>query len=104
MTVAVSATSVTVTAASGGRGNPGSDRHIRQTGRDVLKLIAVNGLTAAGAWPECLTNTFRTNGKFDQERNGYQSRDYSDSNRPDTIEMNTRVDRLFYDTGKAVPY
>ena len=50
-----------------------------------------------------LTTTFRTNGKFDLELNGYQSRNYSDSNRPDTIGMNTRGDRLFYDTGKTDP-
>jgi hypothetical protein len=84
--------------------NPGSGRHIRYTGRDVLKLMAVNGLTAAGAWPECLKNTFRINGPFDLALNGYQFRDYSDSNRPDTIEMNTRAERLFYDTGKTDPY
>jgi hypothetical protein len=84
--------------------NPGSGRHIRYTGRDVLELMAVNGLTAAGAWPECLKNTFRINGPFDLALNGYRFRDYSDSNRPDTIEMNTRAQRLFYDTGKTDPY
>ncbi len=84
--------------------NPGSGRHIRYTGRDILKLMAVNGLTAAGAWPECLSNTFRMNGSFDLTLNAYQCGDYSDKNQPDTIEMNTRVDRLFYDTGKTHPY
>jgi hypothetical protein len=44
------------------------------------------------------------NGQFDSVLNACQCRDYSQTKRPDTIEMNTRVDRLFHDIGRTNPY
>ncbi|WP_321470118.1 hypothetical protein [uncultured Paludibaculum sp.] len=74
------------------------------SGREILKIWAVDGLVTAGAWTECLIETFGTKREFDLILNSYQFGAYSPVNRPDPIEMNTRAERRFYDTGKSSPY
>lgn len=83
----------------------GSGHHLLYTTRTVLKIMAVDWLVTAGAWPECLQETFGKNREFDLTLNGYLTREYSRANPPDSINMNTRMLRFFYDSGgKTHPY
>ncbi len=85
-----------------GSGGPGN--HLRYTPREALKLLAIDRLARAGAWNECLYQTFRYNGVFDLILNGYQIGSYGVQKRPDPIFMNTEQDRLRIETGKSIPY
>ncbi|MBL8231033.1 MAG: hypothetical protein JNL98_21255 [Bryobacterales bacterium] len=55
---------------------PGSGHHVLYSPRNVLKLLAIDRLAQAGAWPECLKAAFETNRDFDLILNGFQCRDF----------------------------
>ena len=57
----------------------GSGHHVLYSPRSILKLIAIDRLSEAGAWPECLKSDFAKNRKFDLILNGYRWRDYADA-------------------------
>lgn len=80
----------------------GKGTHMRYTPRDAMKILAIDGLSRAGAWDWCLYQALRKNGAFDLIVNGYQFHRYPASGRPDSIIMNTQQDRLMMDVGK--PY
>ncbi len=78
--------------------------HVKYTPRDAMKIMAIDGLSRAGAWDWCLYQAFRKNGSFDLTLNGYQFRQYPKDGRPDPIVMNTEQDRLLMETGKPDPF
>lgn len=59
----------------------GSGHHVLYSPRSVLKLIAIDRLTEAGAWPECLKANFGKNRQFDLILNDYQFRFHKDAER-----------------------
>ena len=82
----------------------GKGVHLKYTPRDAMKIMAVDGLSRAGAWDWCLYQAFRKNGTFDLTLNGYQCRQYPGEGRSDPIVMNTEQDRLLMETGKLDPF
>lgn len=74
--------------------------HLRYPPRDAMKIMAIDGLSRAGAWDWCLYQAFRKNGTFDLILNGYQGRQYPDQGQSDPIVMNTEQDRLLMETGR----
>lgn len=78
--------------------------HLKYTSRDAMKIMAIDGLSRAGAWDWCLYQAFRKNGSFDLILNGYQCGQYPNEGRSDPIVMNTQQDRLLMETGKPDPF
>ena len=78
--------------------------HLKYTPRDAMKIMAIDGLSRAGAWDWCLYQAFRKNGAFDLDVNSYQSGRYTKAGRPEPIVMNTEQDRLLMETGKPDPF
>ena len=67
---------------------------MKYTPRDAMKIMAIDGLSRAGAWDWCLYQAFRKNGTFDLDVNSYQFGQYTKEGRPKPIVMNTEQDRL----------
>lgn len=83
----------------------GAGVHIRYKPLEALKLMAIDGLSQAGAWDWCMYQTFRHNGAFDFAIRGYQDRTFPKQGRPDPIVMNTPHDKFMIDNpGKTDPY
>jgi len=78
--------------------------HLKYTPRDAMKIMAIDGLSRAGAWDWCLYQAFRKNGTFDLDVNSYQFGQYTKQGRPEPIVMNTEQDRLLMETGKPDPF
>ena len=78
--------------------------HLKYTPRDAMKIMAIDGLSRAGAWDWCLYQAFRKNGTFDLDVNSYQSGQYTKEGRPEPIVMNTEQDRILMETGKPDPF
>ncbi len=78
--------------------------HLKYTPRDAMKIMAIDGLSRAGAWDWCLYQAFRKNGTFDLDVNSYQFGQYTKAGRPEPILMNTEQDRLLMETGKPDPF
>lgn len=83
----------------------GMGTHIRYKPLEALKLMAIDGLSQAGAWDWCMYQAFRHNGSFDFAIRGYQDRTFPRNGRPDPIVMNTPHDKFMIDNpGKTDPY
>jgi hypothetical protein len=83
----------------------GMGTHIRYKPLEALKLMAIDGLSQAGAWDWCMYQAFRHNGSFDFAIRGYQSREYPRKRRPDPIIMNSPHEKfLMENPGRTSPY
>lgn len=86
----------------------GSGHHVLYSPRSVLKLIAIDRLTEAGAWPECIKSEFDKNRQFDLILNDYQFRHFRDAERDSgnfdrTLTLNDGNWRYYRQHGKFPP-
>lgn len=67
----------------------GAGHHVRYKPLEALKLLAIDGLSQAGAWDRLLYHIFKHNGEFESAVFGYQIAEYPRNGRPEPILLNS---------------